>query len=123
MDLITEVKIKSTSGLAMLAQQHSMVETQAIEQILVKKGVCTSEELKAMRSVVFANSKPVRKVTKQIDEISEEIDRLTKLIESKNKFSELMMNLLDGKDLSPEDKMYLYNSLYPQGDEGESDDD
>jgi len=114
MDPTVELRFEGILGIAMLAQQHSMVETQAIEQILVAKGVCTAEEIQSMRNVVFRSSPKVKKLTHDIDEITETIDKLTKQIEDKAKFGKIMSDALDGKELTSEEKIYLYNSLYPE---------
>lgn len=113
MDQYVRSKVLGATGLAMLAHQHSLVETQAIEQLLVAKGIITATELKAMRDVVFTRSKRVAEMTKDIDKIFEEIQKIDEQLKQKAEFSKIFLRGLDGEHLTDAEKVFLYRSLYP----------
>lgn len=83
----------------------TMIDTQVILQILIKKNICTIDEVEQMRKIVKNNSKMYKDFIKVINDVEAEF-------ESNKQQSELIAkSISDPSSLTPEEKEKILNML------------
>lgn len=94
------------------AELESVIETQTLMQILVKKGICTSDEIKQTRKLVERHSPKVKQLLHEFAELDYVLTAIEHSNEEKNKFMYLFGKMLDDRDsLTDEELDYLDSKI------------
>lgn len=102
--MLDETKLENIALIALQNAVNALVETQTILQLLVKKGIVTTEEVKNTREIVKRQPKYkscLQSIEKALNVASETV-----------KFENTFEKMLSGKEnLSEEERNYLLHEL------------
>lgn len=104
--------LRMTTMLILEAKIKLLVETQSIEQILVRKGIFSPEELESMRKTVDTNSTTIQNLKSALHAINKAHSEQEAIDKDLDKFEELFKkSLKDPDSLTEEEKSYLDDTL------------
>lgn len=107
-DQVSLNDLRMTTMLILEAKIKLLVETQSIEQLLVQKGVFSSEELKSMRKTVDANSPTIRKLKSELYAIDQAHSEQEAIDKDLDKFEALFKKSLNNPDsLTAKERSYV----------------
>ena len=117
-DQVSLNDLRMATMLILEAKIKLLTETQSIEQLLVGKGIFSSEELESMRKIVDTNSPTIRKLKSELNTINEAYDEMEAMDRDLDKFEALFKKSLnDPKSLTPEERSYVDDVLKRSGEE------
>ena len=99
-----EDKVNELLAAILEVQREMYIETQTIEQYLVRSNICTVDDFQKMREVV-------QRISPKVCEITNKLDNLYKIIDEHNKFDELFMKQLRGQELTEEENDFILSKL------------
>lgn len=96
--------VTASTAMSILAKKEAAVDTQVIKQILVRKGICTEDEIKAETGRVLLFSPTVRELDRQLAEILLNLGfKPNTEDEAMNNVSSLFAKMASGTRLSDEE--------------------
>ena len=94
------------------AELTSIVETQTLMQVLVKKGLVSADEIKQTRKAVEKNSPKVQHLYQQFKDFDTILSIFDRQDEEKHKFMSLLDKMIQDRDsLTEEELDYLDSKL------------
>lgn len=98
--------------MATKAELESVIETQTLLQLLVKKGICTPDEIKTTRQLVERKSPRVKRLYYEFTELDKVATLFEKGDEEKHKFMYTFGKMIHDRDsLTEEELDYLDSKL------------
>lgn len=115
--------VTASTAMSVLAEKEAAVDTQVIKQILVRKGICTKDEIKAETGRVLLFSPTVRELDRQLAEILPKLGfKSSAEDDAMQNVSDLFAKMASGNRLSDEeiDKLNESFKKYAESKEDES---